>query len=209
MLRTAALVLAAGRGVRFGRPGKLMVPLDGQPILQHVLDAVFGAGTVLTVVVMGNEAESMEHELRWRGELRVRNPAPEDGLSGSLRLGMQAVEGADPGGELEAVLVVLGDQPRARAQVMHDLMAAGTANPRRPIVVPRYRDGAGSHPVLLRRSVWPLALAARGDRGIGQAIAARPDLVVEVPFPGANPDIDTPADLAAIAGDLTKPPAAT
>ena len=41
--RFGAVVLAAGAGSRFGG-GKLLAPLDGRPILQHVLDALRAAG---------------------------------------------------------------------------------------------------------------------------------------------------------------------
>jgi SAM-dependent methyltransferase len=36
---------------------------------------------------------------------------------------------------------------------------------------------------------------ATGDRGLGPILAAHPDLVVEVPVAGTNPDVDTPEDL--------------
>ena len=36
------IVLAAGRGARMGRP-KQLLPLDGRPLLQHVLDAAASA----------------------------------------------------------------------------------------------------------------------------------------------------------------------
>ncbi len=46
-----------------------------------------------------------------------------------------------------------------------------------------------------------LALAAGldGDRGLGPLLAAHPELVAEVPVAGANPDVDTPGDLDAVA----------
>jgi CTP:molybdopterin cytidylyltransferase MocA len=53
--------------------------------------------------------------------------------------------------------------------------------------------------VLVRRSAWALAAGLDGDRGLGALLASRPDLVVSVEAPGDNPDIDTPADLAALA----------
>ena len=67
-----------------------------------------------------------------------------------------------------------------------------------PFVRPRYPQDAAPNPVLVRRSAWALAAGLDGDRGLGRLIANRPDLVVEVPVEGDNPDVDTPADLAAV-----------
>jgi SAM-dependent methyltransferase len=50
--------------------------------------------------------------------------------------------------------------------------------------------------VLVWRAGLELAGEATGDRGLGPVLAAHPDLVLEVPVPGGNPDIDTPGDLA-------------
>ena len=58
-------------------------------------------------------------------------------------------------------------------------------------------DGA-PNPVLVRRAAWALAAGLSGDRGLGPLLAARPELVLEVAVDGANPDVDTPADLAAL-----------
>jgi CTP:molybdopterin cytidylyltransferase MocA len=51
----------------------------------------------------------------------------------------------------------------------------------------------------VRRAAWALAAGLDGDRGLGPLLARRPDLVAEVPVAGNNPDVDTPADLAALA----------
>ena len=68
----------------------------------------------------------------------------------------------------------------------------------RPVIVPRYADGGGGNPVLLREAAFELVDEASGDRGLGPLLASDPDLVLEVPVGGANPDIDTPDDLRAL-----------
>ncbi len=195
-MTVVAVVLAAGTSTRFGSP-KLLAPLDGRPVLQHTLDAVAVAGLADAVVVLGHEAEAVEAAIAWRGERRVVNPRPEDGLSSSLRVGLDAaveIPGTD------AVLVVLGDQPRLRPGVIRAVVAAGTAPEAEDaeFVRPRYADDPAPNPVLVRRSAWALAAGLDGDRGLGQLMANRTDRVIEVKVEGANPDVDTPAELAAV-----------
>ena len=191
-----ALVLAAGASSRFGS-NKLLAPLEGRPLLQHALDAVAAAGLADVVVVLGDEAPAIEAAIAWRGERRAVNERPGDGLSSSLRVGLDAaveVAGAD------AVLVVLGDQPRLRAGVVRAVLAvaASPGTGHALFVRPRYADDSAPNPVLLRRAAWALAAGLDGDWGLGPLMANRPEQVVEVPVAGANPDVDTPADLAAV-----------
>ncbi|HEY7940414.1 MAG TPA: NTP transferase domain-containing protein, partial [Candidatus Limnocylindrales bacterium] len=84
-----SVVLAAGAGSRFGG-GKLLAPLEGRPVLQHVLDTLAAAGLTNVVVVLGEDAEAVETALRWRTERRVRNPDPARGLASSLQVGLAA-----------------------------------------------------------------------------------------------------------------------
>lgn len=194
-MRVVAVVLAAGASTRFGSP-KLVAPLDGRPLLQHALDAVAAAGLDDVVAVLGDESAAIERAIAWRGERREINPRPQDGLASSLRIGLDAAA-MDPG--VDAVLVVLGDQPSLRPGVVRAVLAAAEGNPATPIVRPRYRLDAAPNPVLVRRSAWALAAGLDGDRGLGPLLASRPELVTEVAVPGANPDIDTPMELAALA----------
>jgi molybdenum cofactor cytidylyltransferase len=196
-VRFAAVVLAAGEGTRFGGH-KLLAPLEGRPIVQHVLDAVAGAGSSATVVVLGRDAEEAEAVLEWRTEQRVINAHPEGGLSGSLKLGLDALQAHPEAATFDAILVALGDQPRTSTAVIHLLIEAETD---RPIVVPRFSEDGARNPVLLHRDAWSLVARASGDRGLGAFIDAHPDLAMELPVAGANPDIDTPADLAALTAE--------
>ena len=62
--------------------------------------------------------------------------------------------------------------------------------------MPVYADDRGRNPVLVRRPAFGLVGEASGDRGLGPVLEAHPELVSEIAVDGANPDIDTPADLA-------------
>jgi len=211
MRHLAVVVLAAGRGARFGGP-KLAAPLDGRPLIAHVTAAIAaarptGARIEEVVVVTGFHAEEVERAVggtaagpegsagvvRVAPPLRViRNPDAARGIGTSLRAGLAALES-----EIEGALVVLGDQPRivpATIEAVVDAWAAGGVQ----IVVPRYAGGGGSNPVLLDWRAWPLAAGLTGDRGMAGVIAAHPELVARVDVPGSNPDVDTPEDLAAL-----------
>lgn len=187
-----AIVLAAGAATRFGSP-KALAPLDGRPLLQHVLDGVAAAGVADVIVVLGASGDALEAAMTWRGERRVRNPDPGRGLASSLQAGLAALPA-----DVDAALIVLGDQPRVRADVIAMLVERwrlGSA----PIVTPRYSGSGTLNPVLLTRAAWPAAMRLSGDRGMGPLIHGRPELVTEVPVEGDNPDVDTPADLANLA----------
>jgi molybdenum cofactor cytidylyltransferase len=200
-MRIAAVVLAAGASSRFGSP-KALAQLDGRPVLEHVLDAIREAGVEDIVVVLGHAAEAIEEGIEWLDERRVRNPDPRF-LSSSLQVGLAAVEdledGQDDDRPIRAALVALGDQPRTRPAVIRALIAAARSTDC-PIVAPRYADGGGPNPLLIRADAFDLADEANGDRGLGPLLAERPELVLEVAVEGGNADVDTPADLAALEG---------
>jgi molybdenum cofactor cytidylyltransferase len=188
---TTAVVLAAGSGSRFGG-GKLLAPLGGRPILQHVLDTLAAAELDDVIVVLGRDGPEIERSIAWRGERRVVNPDPERGLASSLQAGMLAVDPA-----ADAVLVALGDQPLLAVETVRSLLGA-PADPARPVVVPAHAEDRGRNPVLLRRAGFGLTADASGDRGLGPVLAAHPELIDEIPIVGENPDVDTPEDLARI-----------
>ena len=196
-MRVTAVVLAAGDATRFGSP-KQLASLDGVPLLQHPLDALHAAGLGEVVVVLGTAGPQIEAAIAWRSERRIVNPRPQDGLASSVRIGLEALA-ADPERGAEAALIVLGDQPGLRADVITAVLDAASETDR-PIVRPRYDHDGAPNPVLVRRAAWPLAANIEGDRGLGPLLAGHPELVLEVPVAGAIPDIDTPADLAAAAG---------
>jgi molybdenum cofactor cytidylyltransferase len=186
-----AVVLAAGAASRFGS-NKLLADLDGRPLLQHVLDGLADAGLDDPVVVVAPDQAALRAGLRWRRTELVVNPRPGDGISSSVRLGWSAALGAES--PPDAVLIVLGDQPHLRSDLVRELLAA-PLDPGRPIVAARYAAGGGRNPVRVERSAGALVLSTTGDRGLGPLLDAQPTLVRSVDAPGDNPDVDRPTDL--------------
>lgn len=195
------LVLAAGAGTRFGG-GKVRALLEGRPLVAHVLAAARAGGIERLVLVLGRDALAVRAALAaddpgaLAGVLVATNPAPERGLASSLRVGLAAAVGAP---EPDGVLILLGDQPRVAPAVIRALAGLVVEAPTGAYaIVPSYAADGAPNPVLLLPSGWSAAAALDGDRGLGPLLAAEPGRVVRVPFAGMNPDVDTPADLAAL-----------
>ena len=198
----AAVVLAAGLSRRMGE-AKLLLPVDGRPIVRHAVEGVRAAGLDPVLVVTGPDPAAIEAALAGLDARIVVNPAPEAGQAGSVRAGVAALPAT-----VDTVLIALGDQPLLAPDIIPALLAAHRASDR-PIVAPRYQDGPGN-PVLFDRAVFPELLALEGDRGARPVIARDPARVewvtLDRPMP---PDVDTPADYEKIRSALrpTNPPA--
>jgi molybdenum cofactor cytidylyltransferase len=200
----AGVVLAAGLGRRFGG-AKLTALLEGKPVLTHVLDTVrtsLESGDLARLFVVvgtgpqaGRDAASIETLAVSYGYATVENDDPVAGRSRSVQLALEALEATAAG----AALMLPGDQPRVRPDAIRALVgrwrAAGPG-----FVIPRYRVGGPGNPVLLDRSVWPLAADLAGDLGMVAIAQGRPDLVTYLDVVGANPDVDTPQELAVLSG---------
>lgn len=192
-----ALVLAAGRGRRFGGD-KLLAPFRGATIIGHVTATLAQAmsGGLLTggVAVVPVRARALLWPLDTAGLEVVENPDAGTGLASSLRIGLAALAHPDRHPAPTAALVVLADQPLLRLSVIEALVSAWRLAP--GTLRPRYAEQPGEpgHPVLLDRADWPLAEGLRGDQGLGALLAGHAGVrLVEVP--GANPDVDTAEDL--------------
>src|SRR5262245_26712092 len=151
MLRIAVIVLAAGRSSRFSTTGahKLLARIHETPVVRASVNAAVAAGVGEVVVVTGAESSAVEAATADLPIRAVHAPDFADGMSASLRCGVEAVVDT-----ADAVMIALGDQPTMRPEAYQRVAArwrvAGAA-----IVTPRYADSpAPAHPTLFAANVF-------------------------------------------------------
>lgn len=112
-----AILLAAGNSIRFGK-NKLLYCLNGKPVYRYILEILYQQKkeNLLEHVIVVSQYEEIFSDIRvhFPGIELVRNPAPERGISSSLRLGIERLE--QLAGKSEACLFAVADQPRLTAE---------------------------------------------------------------------------------------------
>ncbi len=177
------MVLAAGGSTRMGRP-KMLLPLDGAPLVARAVWPLLEAGLSRVVVVVGAEADGVRAALPSDpAVVAVANPRWQAGMASSLRVGLAACAPAD------AVVVALGDQPSVTGAVVTRLLAAASGG---PLVVSTHEDRV-VHPILFGRELFAELEALEGDVGAREVV--RRHLARAVRVAGEAPrDLDTPDD---------------
>ena len=97
-MRVAAVVLAAGASSRLGRP-KALIEIDGEPLVVKSASCALDAGCAPVVVVMGADADRIEPNLSCLDVRVRRNPEWRQGMSTSVRAGVEAL--GDPASVIE------------------------------------------------------------------------------------------------------------
>ncbi len=193
--RVAALVMAAGKSSRMGQ-FKLLMPIDGTPMIASTVDALLASSVTDVIVVTGRDADGVRAALGDRPVRLVHNPDFADGLSTSLKTGLSALPA-----DADAFLVALGDMPKVTAGDIDRLIAAYDPDEGRLICVPAF-DGRSGNPILWDRRFIEAMQGLTGDSGARSLMLRHGEAVVEVPVTGAGVliDVDTPEALAALAG---------
>src|SRR3712207_4810180 len=118
MSDVAAIILAAGRGTRFGTEPKLLTLIGGKALVRHVAEAAIGSSAAPVIVVTGHRADEVEAALQGLAVRIVHNPRFADGLSTSLKAGFSSLPP-----EARAGLILLADMPFVKTSLIDELAA--------------------------------------------------------------------------------------
>ncbi|MCL6563229.1 MAG: nucleotidyltransferase family protein [Firmicutes bacterium] len=164
-----AILLAAGLSRRMGRPKQTLA--WGESTLVMAVGAQIAAMGLPVVAVV---PEWLKEPVPLWARAWIVNPQPEQGLSGSIRLGVQAAEAL---GRWEAMAFFLADQPFVtEADTAVVLEAFWRRQPTVHAVRPLY-NGHPGHPVVVDRVVWSAADQLDGDAGFGRWLKEGLELV--------------------------------
>ena len=189
MRNVGAIILAAGGASRFGQPKQLLF-FRGETLVRRAVRAAGEAGCVDIAVVVGDERELIENELRQTAVFVVHNPEWRRGLGTSIRTGLRHLLDAQP--KLDAVVLLTCDQPFVEAGALAALIKTQeTAG--KSIVASAYAGTLGV-PALFDRTCFDSLLALPDDSGAKALIESRQSDVGRIEFEQAAIDIDTPAD---------------
>lgn len=192
------MILAGGRSTRFGSD-KLMAPLDGQPILGHVMRAVSPfCQEVILSVADPDRGRALLEAIAGRSGLPVRIAVDEVPGGGPL-VGLASAAAA---AGAPRILVVGGDMPRVRGEILERLL--------------RWPEGLAGACLEMGGTSQPLPLAAdreaairaarttldAGRRGLWAFLARLgPERVSESEWRALDPagaslaDVDAPEDI--------------
>jgi len=154
----SAIVFAAGKSERAAEQESLL-PLDGKPALQWVLEGALASDLREVICVVRNlDAARRNISLTNERFFWLVNYGADGAQSSSLRAGLWAI---DPNSD--GALLLAGDQPFVRGELI-DALIERFENSAALIVAPTYR-GQTKNPVLVRRDLFPELLKLTGEQG--------------------------------------------
>ncbi|MEP0234673.1 MAG: molybdopterin-binding/glycosyltransferase family 2 protein [Parasphingorhabdus sp.] len=189
--KIGAIVLAAGKSSRMGARNKLLEPVDGMPLVAHAAQAAYEAAPGQTIVVTGHMANEVAECLDGMTVTQVHNPDYADGMAGSIRAGISALEP-----DIDAAVILLGDMPGINARIIQDMIAAYSGDSS-TLIVAASAGGKRGNPVLWDKRFFPDLMKLHGDIGARHVIAENSHLLREIDIgDAARIDLDTPEALA-------------
>ena len=184
----AAIILAAGQSRRMGKENKMLIKIDGKPMVRHAVEAVMQTGINKIFVVTGYQSKKLKNALNGLKFKLVKNSQYSQGLSSSLKAGVNALPES-----IEGALVMLGDMPRVNPSHLNLLMDAFKPDENKLICVPT-SEGKRGNPVLWHKRFFSSISEVSGDVGARHLIGEYDDYVVDVEMNdnAVILDLDTP-----------------
>lgn len=189
-----AVLPAAGKSTRMGQ-AKLMLPLGGRTILEHVLAALRQAEVEHPLVVVGPHVRALASLAEAAGAHVCQLTAETADMRATVEWGLHWLEERFSPQADDAWLLVPADHPCLSPSVIGELEKARQRDLERSIFVPTFQGRRG-HPLAL---TWRHVAEMRAhppSEGLNTYVRRHADAVCEVPVACASIlwDLDTPED---------------
>jgi molybdenum cofactor cytidylyltransferase len=191
----AAVILSGGASQRMGSP-KALLPYQGRPFLEHLLDVTRHPKIGVRRVVLGKHAESISSAVKLSPGEIVINEDWEKGQLSSIQAAIRSLPPATDG-----LILCLIDHPLISAALVDDLIGR-FYSAKMKIVLPVFRGQRG-HPVIFSSALYDELLAAPLDKGARAVVWAHGSDVSEFPTTeqGCVLNLNDPETLQKATGD--------
>ncbi|MEX0642179.1 MAG: nucleotidyltransferase family protein [Pirellulales bacterium] len=194
MPRAFAIVPAAGRSERMGRP-KLLFPWGKSSVIETVLATWHQTSVAATVVVVHPDDTQLAEVCRQAGAEVVVPPEVPPDMKASVRYGLEAVALKYKPGDNDLWALAPADMPWLPAAIV-DQMIAAMDETGATIVVPTHAGRRG-HPVLFRWSLGAEVSLLAENEGVSELLNRHKPAEFAWPDDSILGDLDTPDDLDA------------
>jgi len=169
----AAVILSGGASQRMGSP-KALLPYQGRPFLEHLLDVTRHPKITARRVVLGAHAEPIAKAIRLPADEVVINADWEKGQISSIQAALKCL----PAG-LDGMLLCLVDHPLISANLVGELISTFYSSDA-PIVLPVF-EGRRGHPVIFSAKLFPELQAAPLEIGARAVVWAHRSEICQFP----------------------------
>jgi CTP:molybdopterin cytidylyltransferase MocA len=199
-LNIPAVVLAAGRSSRMGKPKAALRLPGGDTFLGRITKELTAGGADPLILVVSSRDALTPTPVRQgpAGAIEyVINPEPDRGQTSSLQCGLASVRGAN------AVLVTLVDVPLVTAALVRALIEAWVTSG--ASMVRPTQAGRHGHPIVIAQPVIRELLAADPSASARSIIRRHAANGVELELADDGPflDVDTPEEYRRLISSLT------
>ena len=165
----SATILAAGGSSRMGDENKLLLPFNGDLVINRICLTVLNSGLKPVIVVTGFQHKAVEKALPELIDQIAYNPNWEQGMAGSIYTGMSLLPDTVDGN-----MIVLGDMPLLTTHTLNRLIEQFCVHEGKQIIYPVY-SGQQANPVIFPRKYFSEILSSTGDRGCKKVLKQYPD----------------------------------
>ena len=182
-----AVLLAAGRSERMGPNNKLLLNVDGIPLVRKSGINLLNSNVTSMTVVTGFDENKIVNALSGLNVNFVKNINFREGLSSSLKAGLANITPTP-----SAVIICLADMPKIQPEHINQLIENFDPLKGWEICIPT-NNGKRGNPVLIGSRFFPYIFETSGDFGAKQVMKQHSDKIVEVEIGTSDIhfDIDT------------------
>jgi molybdenum cofactor cytidylyltransferase len=191
-MKIAGLILAAGGSSRMGDENKLMMPFQGKPMLNHVVNASLNSNLTQTFVVVGHQSSEIKNLVQSDDIQCVENEQWETGMASSIVAGISQLK------QFDGFLILLGDMPLVTPELINEIIVHSSAD---KIVIP-IKDGLHGNPVFFGSKFRDELLTLYGDSGAKKVIQDNLSSMIKIEIQSNTifKDYDTKESLESVAG---------